>query len=160
VKAAVGDYVSEVNGADLKVPTNFYGAFEGTEASRRSCGSTTVPRGRVLDGDGVPVRDDGGLRSAPGWRATGARWTRSRTDGIAYVWLPNTAEDGYTYFNRYYFAQQNKEGRHRRGFNSGGSIAELHGQVCPHAAGYLNKPGSVIASRSTLPGRNLGPRSC
>jgi tricorn protease len=30
---------------------------------------------------------------------------------LAYVWLPDTAGGGYTNFNRYYFAQLNKQGR-------------------------------------------------
>ena len=36
------------------------------------------------------------------------RPTVRRQAGV--LWLPNTSTAGYTYFNRYYFAQQNKEG--------------------------------------------------
>jgi len=33
------------------------------------------------------------------------------SDGkLANVWLPNTGQGGYSYFNRYYFAQQHKQG--------------------------------------------------
>ena len=27
---------------------------------------------------------------------------------LAYVWIPNTGDDGYISFNRYYFAQQDR----------------------------------------------------
>ena len=29
---------------------------------------------------------------------------------LAYVWLPNTGDGGFNYFNRYYFAQKDKKG--------------------------------------------------
>jgi tricorn protease len=41
------------------------------------------------------------------------------------VWLPNTAGDGYTYFTRYYFAQQHKEGAViDERYNQGGYVAD------------------------------------
>jgi tricorn protease len=44
---------------------------------------------------------------------------------VAYVWLPNTSDEGYNNFNRYYFAQQDKPGviLDER-FNGGGFIAD------------------------------------
>jgi tricorn protease len=44
---------------------------------------------------------------------------------LAYVWLPNTAAAGYQYFNRYYFAQQDKAGAIiDERYNGGGQIAD------------------------------------
>src|SRR5690606_5714161 len=41
------------------------------------------------------------------------------------VWLPNTGQGGYEYFNRYYFAQQDKEGMIiDERFNGGGYAAD------------------------------------
>ena len=40
------------------------------------------------------------------------------------MWVPNTGQGGYTYFNRYYFAQQDKQGAIiDERFNGGGSAA-------------------------------------
>jgi tricorn protease len=44
---------------------------------------------------------------------------------LAYVYLPNTGGDGYTFFNRYYFSQLDKEGVVvDERFNGGGSAAD------------------------------------
>jgi tricorn protease len=44
---------------------------------------------------------------------------------LAYVYLPNTSGAGYTNFNRYYFAQQQKQGAViDERFNGGGSAAD------------------------------------
>jgi tricorn protease len=44
---------------------------------------------------------------------------------LAYVYLPNTGQPGYTSFNRYYFAQQDKQGVVvDERFNGGGSAAD------------------------------------
>ena len=62
---------------------------------------------------------------APGSSTTGASSTRCRTDRLAYVWLPNTGGGGYTYFTRYYYAQQEKEGAViDERYNQGGQVAD------------------------------------
>jgi tricorn protease len=44
---------------------------------------------------------------------------------LAYVWLPNTAGGGYTYFTRYFFAQQQKDGAIvDERYNHGGQVAD------------------------------------
>jgi tricorn protease len=44
---------------------------------------------------------------------------------LAYVWLPNTGGAGYTYFTRYYYAQQEKEGAIiDERYNQGGMVAD------------------------------------
>jgi tricorn protease len=57
----------------------------------------------------------------------GNRRTVDRLSGgrLAYVWLPNTAGPGYTYFTRYYYAQQEKEGAViDERYNQGGMVAD------------------------------------
>jgi tricorn protease len=59
---------------------------------------------------------------------------------LAYVWLPNTAADGYAYFNRYYFAQQSRQGvvLDER-FNHGGYIADYFVDLLTRQLrGYFN----------------------
>src|SRR5437763_13619751 len=44
---------------------------------------------------------------------------------LGYVYLPNAAEDGYTFFNRYYYSQLDKQGVIiDERFNGGGSAAD------------------------------------
>jgi tricorn protease len=53
---------------------------------------------------------------------------------LAYVWLPDTAGGGYTNFNRYYFAQLDRDGAViDERFNGGGSAAD-------YIIDYLKKP--------------------
>ena len=42
---------------------------------------------------------------------------------LAYVYLPNTGQPGYTYFNRMYFAQQDRQGAVIDERNNGGGSA-------------------------------------
>ena len=44
---------------------------------------------------------------------------------LAYIYVPNTANEGYTRFNRYFFAQQDRQGAVvDERFNGGGNIAD------------------------------------
>ncbi|HMQ88884.1 MAG TPA: S41 family peptidase, partial [Flavilitoribacter sp.] len=77
------------------------------------------------------------------WVEGNRRKVDELTNGqIAYVWLPNTAEDGYAYFNRYYFAQQHKKGviLDER-YNGGGYIADYFVDILNRQLrGYFNNP--------------------
>ena len=63
------------------------------------------------------------------------------SDGrLAYVWLPNTGQGGYSYFNRMYFAQQNRQGAviDERN-NGGGSAADYIVEILDRELfGYFN----------------------
>jgi tricorn protease len=53
---------------------------------------------------------------------------------VAYVYLPDTAQGGFTNFNRYYFAQVNREGAIiDERFNGGGQVAD-------YIVDHLNRP--------------------
>ena len=126
IQVAEGDYLLEVNGAPLAPPTNIYRAFEGT-ANRQ----TILRVGRNASGEGsrlvtvVPVASEDGLRSRA-WVEGNRRMVDSLSKGrLAYVWLPNTAGGGYTYFTRYFYAQQNREGTVvDERYNQGGQVAD------------------------------------
>jgi tricorn protease len=61
---------------------------------------------------------------------------------LAYVWLPNTAGDGYVNFNRYYFAQQSRPGAIvDERFNGGGSVADYFIDIMRRSLwGFFNNP--------------------
>src|ERR1700721_4147096 len=73
----------------------------------------------------TPVADDLGLRNLA-WIEANRRRVQELSGGkLAYVYLPDTAMGGLTNFNRYYFAQIDKQGAViDERFNSGGQAAD------------------------------------
>jgi len=73
----------------------------------------------------VPVEDEFALRNLA-WIEDNRRKVDKLSGGrLAYVYLPNTSGPGFSNFNRYYFAQVDKEGAViDERFNGGGSIAD------------------------------------
>jgi tricorn protease len=121
-----GEYLLAVNGRDVRPPANIYSFFEET------AGKSVVLRvGPNADGSGsrevtvVPIENEGALRNLA-WIEENRRKVDQLSRGrLAYVYLPNTGEGGFTNFNRYYFAQIGKEGAViDERFNGGGQIAD------------------------------------
>ena len=121
-----GDYLLEVNGRPLAPPTNIYSLFEGT-ANRQ----TLIRVSKTPSSEGsrlitvVPLTNEDPLRTRA-WIENNRRMVDKLSNGkLAYVWLPNTATPGYTYFTRYYYAQQDKEGAViDERYNHGGMVAD------------------------------------
>ena len=126
IQVSEGDYVLEVNGAPLVPPANPYSVFQGTAGRQTVLRLNSTPS---LEGSRlvtvVPVPSEDALRSRA-WVERNRRIVDSLSNGrLAYVWLPNTGGPGYTYFTRYYFAQQNKEGAViDERYNQGGQVAD------------------------------------
>jgi tricorn protease len=123
---AVGDYILAINGVELKAPDNIFRLLDGT-ANRQT--SLTVNRTPAMEGARsvtvVPVSSEQGLRTRA-WVESNRRLVEKLSEGqLAYVYLPNTGQPGYTSFNRYYFSQQDKKGAVvDERFNGGGSAAD------------------------------------
>jgi len=126
VDVSVGDYVLAINGVELKAPDNIYRLLDGT-ANRQTV--LTVNAKPVMEGSKqvtvVPVTNEQGLRTRA-FVESNRRLVDKLSDGqLAYVYVPNTGQPGYTSFNRYYFAQQEKKGAIiDERFNGGGSAAD------------------------------------
>jgi tricorn protease len=122
----VGDYILAINGIELKAPDNIYRLLDGT-ANRQT--SLTVNRTPELTGARnvtvLPVANEQGLRTRA-WVESNRRLVEKLSNGqLAYVYLPNTGQPGYTSFNRYYFSQQDKKGVVvDERYNGGGSAAD------------------------------------
>jgi tricorn protease len=73
----------------------------------------------------IPVASEDALRTRA-WIEDNRRLVDKLSGGrLAYVWLPNTAGPGYTYFTRYFYAQQNKDGAIiDERYNHGGQVAD------------------------------------
>ena len=126
INVAEGDYILEVNGRPLTSAMNFYSLFEGT-AGRQ----TVIRINKTPSPDGsrlvtvTPVASEAGLRTRA-WVEGNRRLVDKLSGGrLAYVWLPNTAGAGYTYFTRYFYAQQDKDGSViDERYNQGGMVAD------------------------------------
>ena len=126
VQVAEGDYLLEVNGRPLAPPENLYRLFEGTAGRQtmiRVNSAPSVEGSRLVTV--VPVASEEALRTRA-WIEKNRRLVDTLSKGrLAYVWLPNTATPGYTAFNRYYYAQQSKDGVViDERYNQGGMVAD------------------------------------
>ncbi len=136
-----GDYLLGIQGRELRAPTNPFMLLEGT-AGRTI--SITVNDSPTMDGAREiivrPVSNEGQLRTWA-WVAGNQKKVDEMSGGrLAYVWLPNTGQGGYTYFNRMYFAQQDRQGAviDERN-NGGGSAADYIVEVLARElTGYFN----------------------
>ena len=71
----------------------------------------------------VPIGDEESLRLRA-WMDDNRRKVEKATGGkVAYIYLPDTAVEGYTNFNRYYFAQAKDGAVIDERFNGGGWVA-------------------------------------
>jgi tricorn protease len=126
VDVSVGDYIVAINGEELKTPDNIYRLLDGTANRQTVLSVNTRPS---LEGARqvtvVPVNNEQSLRTRA-WVESNRRLVDKLSDGkLAYVYVPNTSQPGYTSFNRYYFAQQDKLGAIiDERYNGGGSAAD------------------------------------
>ena len=137
----VGDYILAIDGRDLAVPDNPYRLLEGTAG--RTIQITVASDADGSDARNVwvePTGSEGQLRTWA-WVAENQRRVDEMSDGrLAYVWLPNTGGGGYSFFNRMYFAQQDRQGAviDERN-NGGGSAADYIVEVLDRElSGYFN----------------------
>jgi tricorn protease len=126
VNVKAGEYLLAVGGRNLTAAENVYQAFES-----RAGKQVVIKVGPNADGSGsrevtvVPIADESGLRHLA-WVEGNRRKVDQLSNGkLAYIYIPNTSGAGYTSFNRYFFAQTNKEGAVvDERFNGGGALAD------------------------------------
>lgn len=121
---AEGDYIIAVNNMQITDRDNLYSFFEGTAGTTIKLTVSSNPDGSNARNLVVkPVTSESQLRTTS-WVESNRRLVDSLSGGkLAYVWLPNTGQGGYNYFNRYYFAQQDRQGAIIDERNNGGGSA-------------------------------------
>jgi tricorn protease len=135
VNVAAGEYLLAVNGRNLTGNDSIYSFFESTANKQ-----VVIKVGPNPDGSNsrevtvVPIETEIGLRNLA-WIEENRRKVDKMSDGnLAYIYLPDTAGGGYTFFNRYFFSQLDKHGAVvDERFNSGGQAAD-------YVIDYLTKP--------------------
>jgi tricorn protease len=143
-----GDYLLAVNGRERHASDNIDSFFDGT------AGKQTVLRiGKNADGSGshdvtvVPTASEYGLRNLD-WINGNRRKVDELSGGrIAYVYMPNTGGAGYTNFNRYFYAQLDKQGLVLdERFNQGGVLADYVVTVLSqkHLSNAIERDGKPV----------------
>ena len=155
-----GDYLLAVNGRELHGSDNVYSFFLNTAGEQVTLKIASDPNGAgAHEVTVVPIASEIALRGR-NWIYSNLRKVDELSGGrIAYVYLPNTAQAGYTSFNRYFFAQVGKQGvivDDR--YNSGGQAADYIIQYLQRKLwNYWYTPNGDV---STEPGEAIfGPKA-
>jgi tricorn protease len=147
VNVKVGDYLLAVNGKGVHPDREVSAYFQETAGKQ-----TTILVGPNPDGSGarevtvVPLASESALRNLA-WIEHNREEVDRLSDGkLGYVYMPDTAYGGFTNFNRYFFAQVNKEGviLDER-YNHGGQIADYVIDV------LSRKARGIIVGRDGVP---------
>jgi tricorn protease len=175
VNVKAGDYLLAVNGHELRGTDNIYSFFLNTAEKQ-----VVLKVGPNPDGSGsrdvtvVPISSEADLRNRA-WIEQNIKTVDRLSDGqLAYAYLPDTANGGYTNFNRYYLAQVGKHGAViDERFNSGGAAADYiiehlqrkpwnywysrHGNVFPTPFDAIYGPKAMIINQYSGSGGDMLP---
>lgn len=120
-----GEYLLAVDGRELKADQDVYAAFDGKVGAE-----LRLKVGPNADGSGSreitvqTVGSETALRNHAWIEGNRRRVEELGKGRVAYAYMPDTGGEGYTSFNRYFFAQVNREGLVLdERFNAGGSAA-------------------------------------
>jgi tricorn protease len=160
LKVKEGDYILEVNGQPLTANEDPYKLLNGTAKLQ-----TVLLVNNKPSADGAwtikvqPIESENQLRQLA-WIEDNRRKVDELSNGkLAYVWIPNTGGPGFNAFNRYYFAQQHKQGAViDERFNGGGLLDDYMVDMMTRrlrAAISNEVPGG---SPTNLPAGILGPK--
>jgi len=156
---AAGEYLLAVNGRELSADDNIFRLLQGTAGNQ-----VTLSVAASADGDErrdvvvTPVESEGRLRLWH-WIERNRRYVDEASNGrVGYVYLPNTAGDGYDFFNRMFYSQVDKEAmifdeRSNGGGQAANYIVEVLGR--PHLSGWKDRDGLVY---NTPAGAMHGPK--
>ncbi len=126
VNVREGEYLLAVNGRELRGSDEIYSFFQETAGKSIQLKVGSDANGKdARNVSVVPIPNERSLRQRA-WMDANRRKVEELSKGrLAYVYLPDTFINGYTNFNRYYFAQTDKQGAVLdERFNGGGWIAD------------------------------------
>ena len=147
-EAKQGEYILEINGQELSSLDNIFNVLQGTNGKQIAL--RVGPRANGRDARNIVVEpvDSERMMRLWSWIEGNRRAIDKATNGrVGYVYLPNTAGTGYTFFNRMFFAQLDKEAMiiDERS-NSGGQAANYITDVLSrkHLSGWKDRDGEVF----------------
>ena len=160
MKVKEGDYLVGVNGKELTAADDPFSVLDGTRGQQ-----TVLHINDKAEFEGhwkevaEPISSENALRQRA-WVEDNRRRVDELSGGrLGYVWVPNTGGPGFVSFNRYFFAQQDKEGAViDERFNGGGLLDDYMVDLMTRSvrAGLTNEVPNGKAFR--LPAGILGPK--
>lgn len=126
LNVGAGDYIIAVNGRDLTAEQNIFAAFQATAGKMvRLEISTNADGSDSREVMVKPIANERGIRNID-WVEGNRRKVDALSEGkLAYIYMPNTGGSGFRSFNRYFYAQTDKQGAVLdERFNGGGSLAD------------------------------------
>jgi tricorn protease len=160
IKIQEGYYLVGINGKELTDADNPYQFLDGTSGRQTIVHINKDPKFEGARKEIIkPISSDNALHQRA-WVEDNRRLVDSLSNGrLAYVWVPNTGTPGFVSFNRYFFAQQDKEGAIiDERFNGGGLLDDYMVDLMTRSlrAGITNEVPNGISMR--LPAGILGPK--
>lgn len=160
IKVATGNHLVGINGQELTAATDPFELLDGTAGEQTVLHINDKPEFEGSWKEVVePIRNENALRQRA-WVEDNRRKVDELSNGrLGYIWVPNTGGPGFVNFNRYFFAQQNKEGAViDERFNGGGLLDDYMVDLMTRSlrAGLTNEVPNGQAMR--LPAGILGPK--
>ncbi len=160
INVAEGDFILAINGQQVTADKSLYAHFVGTAGQAITLTVADSAAGaNAREVTVTPTANEGELRVWH-WIQKNQRYVDEQSDGqIAYVYLPNTTDAGYYFFNRMFFPQANKpalliDERRNGGGQAANYITELLAR--PHLSGWYERDAAVW----TTPGAAIhGPKT-
>jgi tricorn protease len=126
----VGDCILAINGQDLTAAVDIQQPLEGTAGKVISLRITSADGKNARDISVTPVANEARLRNIDWIESNRLKVDKLSGGKLAYIYLPDTGGGGFTNFNRYYFAQTDKQGAViDERFNAGGQVADYFVEV-------------------------------
>jgi tricorn protease len=130
LNVAVGDCILDINGEDLDASTDIQKPLEGTAGHVISLRIASADGKNPHDISVTPVGSEASLRNIDWIEGNQQKVSQLSGGKLGYVYLPDTGAGGFTNFNRYYFAQTDKQGAIiDERFNAGGQVADYFVEV-------------------------------
>jgi len=124
IKVEEGNYLVGINGKEITDADNIFRYLDGTVGRQTIIHINSEPKFEGSWKETIePISSENALRQRA-WVEDNRRLVDKLSGGrLAYIWVPNTGGPGFVSFNRYFFAQQDKEGAIiDERFNGGGLL--------------------------------------
>jgi len=126
----VGDCILDINGQELTADVDIQEPLEGTAGKVISLRIAGEDGKNPRDISVTPIASEAAMRNVDWIEGNQKKVDQLSGGKLAYVYLPDTGEGGFTNFNRYYFAQTEKQGAViDERFNGGGQVADYFIEV-------------------------------
>lgn len=139
---SVGDCIVAINGQELTAKADIQQPLEGTAGHVISLHVQSADGKNGREISVTPIASEARLRNIDWIESNQRKVDQLSGEKLAYVYLPDTGAGGFTNFNRYYFAQTEKQGAIiDERFNGGGQVADYFIEVMKRQIEAYWSPG-------------------